>query len=66
MVVLCMVLQERCIESDWALFTIKVYDYVMKPLGFRIQRHLDEVGFHTHVISPYKLRETTPWKLIRT
>ena len=22
----------------------------IKPLGLRIERHLDEVGFHTHVI----------------
>ena len=29
-----------------------------------IERHLDEVGFHPHVITPYKVMETTPWKLI--
>ena len=36
----------------------------IKPLGFRIGRHLDEVGFHTHVIASYKMMETPPWKLI--
>ena len=27
-------------------------------------RHLDEVGFHTHVITPYKVMKSPPWKLI--
>ena len=27
----------------------------IKPLGLRIERHLDEVGFHTHVIAPYRV-----------
>ena len=26
--------------------------------------HLDEVGFHSHVIVPYKVMKTPPWKLI--
>ena len=29
-----------------------------------IERHLDGVGFHTHVNTPYKVMKTTPWKLI--
>ena len=37
---------------------------VTKPLGLRIERHLDEVGFHPHVIAPYKVMKTPPWKLI--
>ena len=36
----------------------------IKPLGLRIERHLDEVGFHTHVIAPYTVMKTPPWKLI--
>ena len=36
----------------------------IKPLGFRIERHLDEVGFHPHVIAPYMVMKTPPWKLI--
>ena len=27
----------------------------IKPLGLRIERHLDEVGLHPHVIAPYKV-----------
>ena len=30
----------------------------------RIERHLDELGFHTHVIALYKVMKTPPWKLI--
>ena len=36
----------------------------IKPLGLRIERHLDGVGFHTHVIAPYTVMKTPPWKLI--
>ena len=36
----------------------------IKPLGLRIDRHLDEVGFHTHVIASYTVMKTPPWKLI--
>ena len=36
----------------------------IKPLGLRIGRHLDEVGFHTRFIAPYTVMETPPWKLI--
>ena len=36
----------------------------IKPLGLRIERHLDEVGFHTHIIAPYNVMKTPPWKLI--
>ena len=34
----------------------------IKPLGLRIERH--EVGFHTHLITPYTVMKTPPWKLI--
>ena len=36
----------------------------IKPLGLRIEGHLDEVGFHIHVIAPYKVMKTPPWELI--
>ena len=36
-----------------------------KPLGLRIGRHLDDLGFHTHVIAPYPVIKTPPWKLIK-
>ena len=32
-----------------------------KPLGLRIGRHLDETGFHIHVIAPYTVMKTPPW-----
>ena len=35
----------------------------IKPLGLRIERHLDGVGFHTDVIAPYTVLKTPPWKL---
>ena len=39
-------------------------DMAIKPMGLRIERHLDEVGFHTHGIAPYTVMKTPPWKLI--
>ena len=36
----------------------------IKPLGLRIERHLEGVGFHPHVCAPYKVMKTPPWKLI--
>ena len=30
----------------------------IKPLGLRIERHLDEVGLHPHVIAPYNVMKT--------
>ena len=44
--------------------TYEAKEIAIKPLGFRIRRHLDEVGFHTHDIAPYKAVTTPPWKLI--
>ena len=38
--------------------------HAIKPLGLRIERHLEEVGFHPHVIAPYKVMKTPSWKLI--
>ena len=35
-----------------------------KPFGLRIERHLEEVSFHTHVIAPYTVMKSPPWKLI--
>ena len=36
----------------------------VEPLVLRIERHLDGVCFHPHVITPYKVMKTPPWKLI--
>ena len=49
--------------------TYEAKERAIKPLGLRIAMHLDEVGFHTHVIAPYTglwyvVRKTPPWKLI--
>ena len=33
-------------------------------MGLRIERHLDGVGFHSHVFAPYTVMKTPPWKLI--
>ena len=35
-------------------------------MGLRIEKHLDEVGFYLHVIIPYTIMETPPWKRITT
>ena len=40
-------------QSD-IVATYEAKEWAIKPLGLRIERHLDEVGFHTHVIAPYK------------
>ena len=50
-------------QSD-CVATYKAKERDIKPLGLGIERHLDEVGFHTHVIPPYKVMKTPPWKLI--
>ena len=50
-------------QSD-IVATYGAKERAIKPLGLRIERHLDELGFHTHVISPYMVMETPPWKLI--
>ena len=39
-------------QSDIAA-TYEAKERAIKPLGLRIERHPDEVGFHTHVIAPY-------------
>ena len=44
--------------------TYEAKERAIKPLGLRIERHLDGVGFHTHVIAPYTVMKTPPWKLI--
>ena len=36
----------------------------IKPLGLRVEKHLDEVGFHPHMIAPSKVTSTPPWKFI--
>ena len=40
--------------------THEAKERAIKPLGLRIERHLDEMGFHTHVIAPYKMMKTPP------
>ena len=50
-------------QSDFVA-TYEAKERAIKPLGLRIERHLDEVGFHTHVIAPYTVMKTPPWKLI--
>ena len=50
-------------QSDFVA-TYEAKERAIKPLGLRIERHLDEVGFHTHVIGPYTVMKTPPWKLI--
>ena len=50
-------------QSD-IVATFEAKERAIKPLGLRIERHLDGVGFHTHVIAPYTVMKTPPWKLI--
>ena len=47
-------------QSDFVA-TYEAKERAIKPLGLRIGRHLEEVGFHTHVIAPYKVMKTPPW-----
>ena len=50
-------------QSD-IVATYEAKERAINPLGLRIERHLDEVGFHTHVIAPYTVMKTPLWKLI--
>ena len=50
-------------QSD-IVATYEAKERAIKPLGLRIERHLDVVGFHTHVIALYTVMKTPPWKLI--
>ena len=50
-------------QSD-IIATYEVKEKAIKPLGLMIEWHLDDVVFHTHVIAPYKVMKTPPWKLI--
>ena len=50
-------------QSDIAA-TYETKERAIKPMGFRIERHLDGVGFHTHVIAPYTVMKIPPWKPI--
>ena len=50
-------------QSD-IVATCEANERAIKPLGLRIERHLDGVGFHTHVIAPYTVKKTPLWKLI--
>ena len=36
----------------------------IKPLGLKLERYLDEVSFHNHVIAAYTVMKTPPWKRI--
>ena len=46
-------------QSDFVA-TYEAKERAIKPLGLRTGRHLDKVGFHTHVIPPYAVMETPP------
>ena len=50
-------------QSD-IVVTYEAKERAIKSLGLRIERHLVEVGFHPHVIVPYKVVKTPPRKLI--
>ena len=50
-------------QSD-IVVTYEAKERAIKPLGLRIERHLNGVVFHTHVIAPYTVMKTPPWKLI--
>ena len=41
--------------------TYEAKQRAIKPWGVRIERHLDEVCFHTHVIASYKVMKIPPW-----
>ena len=41
-------------QSD-IIATYEAKEKTIKPLGLRNERHFDEVGFHPHVIAPYKV-----------
>ena len=49
-------------QSD-IIATYEAKENAIKLLGLRIERHLDEVGIHPHVIAPYKVMNTPPWNL---
>ena len=50
-------------QSDFiAIYEAK--ELSIKLLGLRIERHLDEMGFHPHVDALNKVLRTPPWKLI--
>ena len=44
--------------------TYDAKENAIKPLRLWIERHLDGVGFHPHVIALYKVMKTPPRKLI--
>ena len=50
-------------QSD-IVATYEAKERAIQLLGLRIERHLDEVGFHLYVIAPYKVMKTPPWKII--
>ena len=50
-------------QSD-IVATSETKEKAITPLGLRIQRHLNEVGFYPHVIAPYKVMKSPPWNLI--
>ena len=36
----------------------------IKPLGLRVEKHLDEVGFHPYMVAPCRVSSTPPWKFV--
>ena len=52
------------VASTDIVATYEANERAIKPLGLRIERHLDEVGLHTHVTAPYTVMKTPQWRLI--
>ena len=46
------------------LFIYENKEKAIKPLGLRVEKHLDEVGFHPHMVAPCRLSSTPPWKFV--
>ena len=50
----------RCCQNQLAVATCEVKEKDIKPVWLRNQRRLDEVGFQSHMIAPYKVMKTPP------
>ena len=46
--------------------TYEAKERAIRPLGLMIERHLDEVSFHTHVIAPYTVMKNSTMEANRT
>ena len=52
-------------QSDF-IVTYEVKEMDIKPLGLRIERHLDGMGFQPHIIAPYKVMKISTMEANRT